>query len=1034
MDRMNFVLARLWALLLHSADPTLVSHHKSVAKPMSYTRKQRACSALLGALGVASAFSANAGERTFDFTQDPATIGIEVKGNNDQPWQETGGNPGGFLALTYSENGRFAAMEFPDIDSGKIVTAFKFEADLRVGNSVGDRAADGFSVSFARTTDPVITGDLGNQGLFAGGIAEGGTTTGIAICFDTWSGNTLPDGTDIEGIIVRVDNKTVNKTALPTRHGACDDPTSLQTGPRDAAYWTNGGDPRDPAAWATLCWQKAAVEVTPDAKVTVSWKGRKILDAFQTSYFPSAGKLILAGRTGDANEATHFDNIKLVTTAVEADTTAPTAAGAITVAEAGARHVKISWGAATDNSGRVAYAVQRDGVQQGGVITELEFVDFNVVPGKTYKYEVISQDISGNKGPAVSANVTTVAEVNGPGFLLAEVYRTDSGGAAFGGAAQGGIDTVISDPKYPGSPDSVYYVNGLQFGEPNFGDTYGENHMVRIATVLTAPETGSYRFFVRSDDASRLYINTSGAALPDIFSLSPVAAENGCCGAFEEPGAGDNGDGTFPTSEPISLTAGRQYGIIFLVKEGGGGDWGQVGWRKEGASGAAQVITGPILAGKGDPVGAAITFTQEPASATVFANQSVTLTAAATVVSPYSKAPYYQWYKDGAIIPGATSASYTIPVVSAAHAGKYALEVGTIGLAKKSAEATLTVNTDTKAPVAIKADGYGRFVWVTFDEPVKANTGTWTISGGTVSGQSQSSANVVLLTTSDLGSEKDITVTGTGVQDNASNGSAANGVSFRSWKFEAGKVKYENYDNIGGGSVNDLRAAAIFPNSPTGTALRDAFEAPVDRAENFGGRLSAWITPATTGQYVFYISSDDNSELWLSTDDNPANVKRIAAEAGWSGQRVWLNTGDGSDNGGGLASQKRSDTYDASQWTPANQITLTAGNKYYVELLYKEGGGGDNAAMTWKLASAADPANGSPALTGAAIHGTYTKPAAPANPTLGIARDGANVKVTYTGTLQGADSVTGPYSDVAGATSPYTVPATGAQRFLRAKN
>ena len=46
---------------------------------------------------------------------------------------------------------------------------------------------------------------LSAGGLFAGGIMEGGSTTGIAISFDTWSGNTYSDGGDIEGILVRVD-------------------------------------------------------------------------------------------------------------------------------------------------------------------------------------------------------------------------------------------------------------------------------------------------------------------------------------------------------------------------------------------------------------------------------------------------------------------------------------------------------------------------------------------------------------------------------------------------------------------------------------------------------------------------------------------------------------------------------------------------------------------------------------------------------------------------------------------------------------
>ena len=59
-----------------------------------------------------------------------------------------------------------------------------------------------------------------------------------------------------------------------------------------------------------------------------------------------------------------------------------------------------------------------------------------------------------------------------------------------------------------------------------------------------------------------------------------------------------------------------------------------------------------------------------------------------------------------------------------------------------------------------------------------------------------------------------------------------------------------------------------------------------------------------------------------------------------------------------------------------------------------------------------------------------TAPAGP--PTISIeAADGA-VTIEYTGTLQSAEKVTGPYENVEGASSPYTVPVEeGKARFYR---
>jgi len=194
-------------------------------------------------LGAASAM---AGSVTYDFTTDPTTgpnaiqvfqTGFANGAGDSVYWKDSGGNPGGFLAITWPLGGSSTIALFPDIDQGKIVTAFKFECDLRVGNpQQNERAADGFSINFARSNDPVFENHSSND-FATGGAVETGTQTGLAISFDTWSGNALPDGADIEGIIVRVDNKTVLRHDVATRNGACADPTSLQTGPRDTPYW-----------------------------------------------------------------------------------------------------------------------------------------------------------------------------------------------------------------------------------------------------------------------------------------------------------------------------------------------------------------------------------------------------------------------------------------------------------------------------------------------------------------------------------------------------------------------------------------------------------------------------------------------------------------------------------------------------------------------------------------------------------------------------------------------------------------------------
>ena len=106
---------------------------------------------------------------------------------------------------------------------------------------------------------------------------------------------------------------------------------------------------------------------------------------------------------------------------------------------------------------------------------------------------------------------------------------------------------------------------------------------------------------------------------------------------------------------------------------------------------------------------------------------------------------------------------------------------------------------------------------------------------------------------------------------------------------------------------------------------------------------------------MFYISSDDQGELWLSTDDNPANKKLVCSEPQWNGSRVWT----GGDRRNPAAPENIS-----------NPIGLEAGKFYYVEALMKEGVGGDNLAVAWKTSGqTAPPANGSDPISAPNIAG-----------------------------------------------------------------
>ncbi|HVE43278.1 MAG TPA: PA14 domain-containing protein [Planctomycetota bacterium] len=142
-----------------------------------------------------------------------------------------------------------------------------------------------------------------------------------------------------------------------------------------------------------------------------------------------------------------------------------------------------------------------------------------------------------------------------------------------------------------------------------------------------------------------------------------------------------------------------------------------------------------------------------------------------------------------------------------------------------------------------------------------------------------------------------------------------------------GYILHEYWLNIEGSTVEDLTKSPAFAGKPSGSSLREIFEAPVNFGERFGARMRGYVHPPMSGAYTFWIASDDFSELWLSSDDTAAK-KKLVAKCEWAaGPRDWT----------------RGPTCKSAP------IPLVAGRRYYIEALHKEGGGDDHCAVGWTL-------------------------------------------------------------------------------------
>ncbi len=202
----------------------------------------------------------------------------------------------------------------------------------------------------------------------------------------------------------------------------------------------------------------------------------------------------------------------------------------------------------------------------------------------------------------------------------------------------------------------------------------------------------------------------------------------------------------------------------------------------------------------------------------------------------------------------------------------------------------------------------------------------------------------------------------------------------RVWRFTTGSgfggVLREAWRNIPGNFVTHLTSNARYPNNPDGVEILNTLDGPTNWDENYGSRIHGFVVPPVSGQYTFWIASDDNSELWLSPTTSPSNAIRIArvyGEPAWTAYQQWDKYG--------------------TQKSAAYQ--LNAGRAYYLCALHKEGGGGDHVSVAWS----------GPGIDRQLIPSRYLMPYA----------DGYDWSPAFaTDRIQGKDAIEGrPYQDSA---------------------
>jgi len=148
-----------------------------------------------------------------------------------------------------------------------------------------------------------------------------------------------------------------------------------------------------------------------------------------------------------------------------------------------------------------------------------------------------------------------------------------------------------------------------------------------------------------------------------------------------------------------------------------------------------------------------------------------------------------------------------------------------------------------------------------------------------------------------------------------------------------GSVTGACWKGIGGDGIAALTGDVRFPDSPDERFEAKALELPRSFGDGYGTMMEGYLHPPASGEYTFYIASDDQGELWLSPDSDPARAVRVASVSDYTGKGEWAKS-------------------DSQRSKP---VALAKDREYYFKVLHKEGSGGDHVSVAWRIEGMDEP-------------------------------------------------------------------------------
>jgi hypothetical protein len=673
------------------------------------------------------------------------------------------------------------------------------------------------------------------------------------------------------------------------------------------------------------------------------------------------------------------------------------------------------WAAASQHTASISFTA--------GGISRTQSWQFTVSSGYTILPEADAKPVGSGQTSGFTTRLVQTSTTDGV-HTLAWVENILNGAYPVKFSGSDSTSTLIN---YNGNGSSGNFANDTMFSVA-FGSEVNDASFNDFATeTVTYLELkrGYYRLGVNSDDN---FWVTEGSLPGNSGRIGGIAL-----GRYDNATGRGVADTTFDFVAPVD-------GVypFRLTFENGDGGFGFEWFSVDTATGVRTLINDTATAGairayrfcSAMPQNVVSIATNPPAALPIGENSKLVISAAGkatidqNVITNNLLFSYY-WTLNGQPITdtdtkGIHGPTLSIDLIKSWQAGTYQCEVSLPGFPSVKTTTVVTVVPDTTAPTLTKSQFSSdlKTIVLTFSEPMDINTlipASFQLDGGLtltevtpITDPLSGNTYQVILTTSLQTEGKAYHLTVNGAADPAGNKVPTVKIPFSGFVVDPTvKMVAEFYDGIDTGSA-DLYTVTSNAKYQAGTPDRYLvcadFETPTwENGSYYGGRLAGVVTAPETGDYTFYITSDDYSQLFVSSDENSGNwvtssttgSDYVSAVTGWTNQRDWADT----------------------DVVPSDPIPLVAGHKYYIMALWYEGSGGDGCSVGWKRPSS----SAIEVIPGSAISGARVNPAAAS---IQIGKQPVNVTVVENRVASFSLTVTN-------ATSEFSTNATPSYQWQR---